>query len=104
MFASCSAANSDQMRAMRDGLGYFPTWRVATAPRAYATRETVLAALRDVAKRAATPAWRGLFRVGLSGDDVGAFGEVGVGGERAETSYWRIVKGDDGIWKTVEQR
>ncbi|MEK7414816.1 MAG: hypothetical protein AAB263_15990, partial [Planctomycetota bacterium] len=34
VFASCSASNPDQMRAMRDGLGYFPTWRVATAPRA----------------------------------------------------------------------
>jgi hypothetical protein len=103
IFASCSASNPDQMRAMRDGLGYFPTWRVATSPRAFATGFSVIAALRDVAARPARPAWRGLYRMGLSGDEVGAFGEVGVDGERAETTYWRLIQ-EAGQWKVVEQR
>jgi hypothetical protein len=103
IFASCSASNPDQMRAMRDGLGYFPTWRVATSPRAFATGFSVIAALRDVAARPAKPAWRGLYRMGLSGDEVGAFGEVGVDGERAETTYWRLIE-EGGRWKVVEQR
>jgi len=103
IFASCSASNPDQMRAMRDGLGYYPTWRVATSPRAFATGSSVLSALRDVAARPAKPAWRGLYRMGLSGDTVGAFGEVGIDGERAETTYWRLIQ-DGGAWKVVEQR
>jgi len=36
---------------------------------------------------------------------VGAFGEVGRDGERAETTYWRLVPDEAGrTWKTVEQR
>jgi hypothetical protein len=105
VFASCSAGNPDQMRAMRDGLGYFPTWRVATGPRAYATGFSVIAAITDVARKPAKPAWRGLYRMGTSGDTVGAFGEVGIDGERAETSYWRLIPDEkSGTWKTVEQR
>lgn len=105
VLASCSAGNPDQMRAMRDGLGYFPTWRVATGPRSLATGISVLAALTDVAARPAQPAWRGLYRMGLSGDAVAAFGEVGIAGERAETSYWRLVPDEDARrWRTVEQR
>lgn len=56
VFASCAAGNPDQMRAMRDGLGYFPTWRVATAARSYANGPTVLAALRATAARPSAPA------------------------------------------------
>lgn len=105
VFASCSAGNPDQMRAMRDGLGYFPTWRVATGPRAYATGFSVIAAITDVAQKPAKPAWRGLYRMGTSGDAVGAFGEVGIDGERAETTYWRLIFDEkSGAWKTVEQR
>lgn len=105
VLASCAASNPDQMRSMRDGLGYFPTWRVATGPRSYATGFSVLAALTDVASRPAKPAWRGLYRMGTSGDDVAAFGEVGVDGERAETTYWRLIPDQaTQTWKTVEQR
>jgi hypothetical protein len=106
IFASCSASNPDQMRAMRDGLGYYPTWRVATGPRAYATGVSILAALTDVASRPAAPAWRGYYRMGMTGDLVGAFGEVGRDGERAETTYWRLVEDQSSPsgWKTIEQR
>lgn len=105
ILASCAAGNPDQMRAMRDGLGYFPTWRVATGPRSYATGFSVIAAVADVARRPARPAWRGLYRMGTAGDAVAAFGEVGENGERAETTYWRLVWNESTRrWDTVEQR
>jgi hypothetical protein len=104
VFASCSAGNPNQMMAMRDGLGYYPTWRVATAARSFANAPTVLAALRATAARPAAPAWRGLFRLPAADGDVGCFGEVGVGGERATTLFYRVLRAADGSWKVEEQR
>jgi len=104
VFASCSAGNPNQMMAMRDGLGYYPTWRVATAARSFANGPTVLAALRATAARPAVPAWRGLFRLPAAEGDVGCFGEVGVGGERASTGFYRVLPATDGTWKVEEQR
>lgn len=104
VFAACAASNPDQMRSMRDGLGYFPTWRVATAARSYANALTVLAALRATAARPAAPAWRGLFRQPGQDADVGCFGEVGIGGERTEPQFFRIVRTAEGAWKVEEQR
>lgn len=102
VFASCAAGNPNQMLSMREGLGYYPTWRVATGNRAYANGLVVFAALRAVAARPASPAWRGLFRWASSAGEVSCFGEVGAGGERAETEFFNIVPTGDS-WK-VEKR
>lgn len=105
ILASCAEGSADQMRLMRDGLGYFPTWRVATGPRSAATGFSVIAAVTDLARKPARPAWRGLYRMGTAGDAVAAFGEIGEGGERAETTYWRLLYDEtERRWKTVEQR
>lgn len=103
VFASCAAGNPNQMAAMRDGLGYYPTWRVATGNRTYANALVVLAALHAVAQRPAAPAWRGLFRFAPAGGEVTCFGEVGAGGERADTDYFRIVE-EGGRWRVEEQK
>ncbi len=103
VFAACAGGGQGQMGAMRDGLGYFPTWRVATGDDASTTGLNVLAALQSIAGRPAKPSWRGMFRLRSGSTDVVSFGDVGEGGDRADTTFWRIVK-DDAGWKVEEQR
>lgn len=104
-FAACSGGVSQsQMLMMRDGLGYFPTWRVATGEDAAANGLTVLAALDDIAKRPSVPAYRARYMIRFRGDEITSFGEVGVGGERTSLVYWRIVQTDSGGWRIEEQR
>jgi hypothetical protein len=103
VLAACAGGGQGQMAAMRDGLGYFPTWRVATGDNASTTALNVLAALNAIAARPAQPSWRGMFRLRVGGQEIVSFGDVGEGGERAETSFWRIVQGEAG-WTVEEQR
>lgn len=103
VFAACAGGGQGQMGAMRDGLGYFPTWRVATGDDASTTALNVLAALHAIAGRPAKPSWRGMFRLRSGSTDVVSFGDVGEGGDRADTTFWRIVKDQSG-WKVEEQR
>jgi hypothetical protein len=44
-----------------------------------------------------------MFRLRVGGQEIVSFGDVGEGGERAETSFWRIVQGEAG-WTVEEQR
>jgi hypothetical protein len=90
VFASCSPHSQVQMRAMRDGLGYYPTWRVATGEFALATPASVVAAFAAVSARPARPAFRGIYRF-RTGEAVASFGEVGIDGERANLEYFRIL-------------
>ncbi len=87
VIASCSRGSPVQMSAMRDGLGYYPTWRVATAERSYATAQSVLAAFAGIADRPAGEPWRGIFRTGRDADLVGSLGEVGVDGAKGQMQY-----------------
>jgi hypothetical protein len=103
VFAACAGGGQGQMGAMRDGLGYFPTWRVATGDDASTTALNVLAALQAIAGRPAKPSWRGMFRLRSGSADIVSFGDVGEEGDRAETTFWRIVKGEAG-WTVEEQR
>lgn len=105
VFASCSSGHPDQMLAMRDGLGYWPTWRVAAGSRSYANGLVVLAALQVVARRPAQPAWRAIYRMsGAQRSDVACVGEVGEGGQRTEPDFFTLVRSADGSWKVEEQR
>jgi hypothetical protein len=103
VLAACANGGPWQMGAMRDGLGYYPTWRVATGNNASTTALNVLAALRAIAARPARPSWRGMFRLRSGSADVVSFGDVGEGGERGDTTFWRIVT-DAGGWRVEEQR
>ena len=103
VFAACAGGGQGQMGAMRDGLGYYPTWRVATGDDASTTALNVLAALHAIAGRPAKPPWRGMFRLRSGNSDIVSFGDVGEGGERGDTTFWRIVTGEAG-WTVEEQR
>jgi len=104
VFAACAGGGQSQMTEMRDGLGYWPTWRVASGDFAATTGLNVIAALAAVASRPPQPAWRGLFRLRLEGRECVSFGDVGIAGERAETNVFRIVRDEQGVWKLEEQR
>ena len=90
VIASCSKGSPVQMSAMRDGFGYYPTWRVATAERCYANAISVLAAFQGIADRTADTPFRGIFRMGREPDLIGSIGEVGVNGDKAGMDYFDI--------------
>jgi hypothetical protein len=90
VIASCSKGSPVQMSAMRDGFGYYPTWRVATAERCYASAVSVLAAFQGIADRTADAPFRGIFRMGREPEVVGSVGEVGVNGDKAGMDYFDI--------------
>jgi hypothetical protein len=102
LFASCSEQNANQMTAMRDGLGYYPTWKVAAGARTYMNGPVFLAAVQAVINRPAASTFRGIFRYGQTGDDVASIGEVGEDGERGQLTYWRVLKSASGF-TTTEQ-
>ncbi|MCK6487002.1 MAG: hypothetical protein L6R48_01455 [Planctomycetes bacterium] len=92
VIASCSAGSADQMAEMRDGLGYYPTWRVGTWSRSYANAISVIGAFEGIANRPAAPSWRGLFLTGRADGSPASLGEVGVGGERGNLVYVDLVE------------
>ncbi len=104
ILAACAdGVGAGQMPQMRDGLGYYPLWRVATGEGDSANILTVLAALDDVVKRPAAPAYRARYRIREGGEEVTSFGEIGEGSRGAAT-YWRIVRDDARGWRIEEQR
>jgi hypothetical protein len=105
IIASCSAGSAFQMEAMRDGLGYYPTWRVASGARTYADAASVLSAVEGVVARRADEPYRAVFRWRAE-LPVACFGEVGPDGERANLQYFRIVAdpADPKGWRVEEQR
>ena len=102
VIASCSKGSPVQMSAMRDGFGYYPTWRVATAERCYANAVSVLAAFQGIADRTADTPFRGIYRMGREPEVVGSIGEVGVNGDKAGMDYFDIGVADGAI--TVRER
>lgn len=92
VIASCSRGSPDQMVAMRDGLGYYPTWRVGTWSRSYANAVSVIGAFEGIANRPAAPSWRGLFLTGRADGTPASLGEVGAGGERGNLVYVDLVE------------
>ena len=102
VIASCARGSPVQMSAMRDGFGYYPTWRVATADRSYANALSVIAAFGAIADRPATTAWRGIFRMGREPEVVGSLGEVGEDGAKGGMLYFDL--GVDGNVLTVTER
>ena len=104
ILAACAnGIGPSQMPQMRDGLGYYPIWRVATGEGDSANILTVLAALDDVVKRPAAPAYRARYRIREGGEEVTSFGEVGEG-TRGAATYWRIVQDEVKGWRIEEQR
>ena len=98
--ASCARGAADQLVQMRDGLGYYPTWRVGTWPKSYASPESVLAAFAGICDRPAATPWRGLFLTGRADGTPASLGEVGKGGERGNLVYIdRIKHGDVVTWQ-----
>jgi hypothetical protein len=102
LFASCSEQNADQMSEMRDGLGYYPIWKVAAGSRNYMNGPVFLAALQAVINLPASSDFRGFFRFGASGDSVSSIGEVGENGLRGQLSYWRVIPNASGF-TTIKQ-
>jgi len=92
VIASCSKGSPVQMSAMRDGLGYYPTWRVATAERAYATAQSVTAAFAGIADRNDREPFRGIWRTGRDPEVVGSLGEVGIDGAKGGMQYFELTK------------
>ncbi len=91
VIASCSKGSPVQMSAMRDGLGYYPTWRVATAERSYATKTSVAAAFAGIAERTDRDSFRGIWRWGRDPDLVGSLGEVGIEGAKGGMQYFTLA-------------
>ena len=102
VIASCSKGSPVQMSAMRDGFGYYPTWRVATAENAYASAVSVIAAFRGIADRTAGTPFRGIYRYGREPEVVGSLGEVGVDGAKGGMTYYDL--GLDGGVIQVKER
>jgi hypothetical protein len=102
LFASCSEQNADQMSEMRDGLGYYPIWKVAAGSRNYMNGPVFIAALQAVIEMPASTNFRGFFRFGATGDTVSSIGEVGENGARGDLTYWRVVQSATGF-STVKQ-
>lgn len=90
VIASCSKGSPVQMSAMRDGLGYYPTWRVATAERAYATAISAITAFAGIADRPAGDTFRGIWHTGREPEVVGSVGEVGVDGAKGGMVYFDL--------------
>ena len=89
LFASCSIFSAEQMGEMRNGLGYYPTWRVAAGARVTMNLPVFLGALRGIMDLPAAPAFRGVYRFGNNVDFSGAVGEVGADGERGTpVNFW----------------
>jgi hypothetical protein len=83
LFASCSEGSADQIAEMRNGLGYYPTWRIAAGARVAMNIAVFLGALRGIMDLPAEQSYRGVYRFGTNNEFAAAFGEVGVDGERA---------------------
>jgi hypothetical protein len=100
VIASCSPGAPDQMQAMRNGLGYYPTWRVGTWSRSLASPQSVLGAFAGIANRPAKPAWRGLFLTARADGSPASLGEVGIDGERGNLTYIDLIRdGNNVTWK-----
>ena len=98
--ASCSRGNGMQMGEIREGLGYYPTWRVATGDRTYANGPTVLAALRAcIAEDARTP-YRALFRWGTGEDSPVSVAEAGRDGARGDLRHFSVTLTDGTVQVT----
>lgn len=102
VIASCSKGSPVQMSAMRDGFGYYPTWRVATAQNAYANAVSVIAAFRGIADRDAGTEFRGIYRYGREPEVVGSLGEVGVDGAKGGMLYYDLDV-DGGVIRVTER-
>lgn len=102
VIASCSKGSPVQMSAMRDGFGYYPTWRVATAENAYASAVSVIAAFHGIADRDAGTPFRGIYRYGRDPEVVGSLGEVGVDGAKGGMVYYDIGM-DDGVIRAKQR-
>jgi hypothetical protein len=100
LFGSCSAQNPDQMGIMRDGLGYYPIWKVAAGSRNLMNGAVFIAALNTIIDLPSTTPFRGFFRFTPSEQEVSSVGEVGVDGERAEVSKWTVEASAGGLTTT----
>ncbi len=97
LFGSCSAYNPDQMSIMRDGLGYYPTWKVAAGSRHLMNGAVFIGALRTIIDLPADTPFRGFFRFIPSEHEVSAVGEVGLDGKRADVSNWKVEVSPSGL-------
>lgn len=91
VIASCSRGSPVQMGEIRDGLGYYPTWRVATADRTYANALTVIAAFAGAVSNAEDPPFRGIYRWGKGEASPASIAEVGRDGARGNLRYYDIA-------------
>jgi hypothetical protein len=90
LFGSCSAQNPDQMSVMRDGLGYYPTWKVAGGSRNLMNGAVFLAAFSTIIDLPENTPFRGFFRFTPSEVEVSSVGEVGLDGKRGDVSKWTV--------------
>ncbi len=93
VIASCSRGSPVQMAEMRDGLGYYPVWRVATADRTYANAPSVIAAFMGVVAQDAETPFRGIYRWGKGEDSPASIAEAGRDGARGNMRYFTVSAG-----------
>lgn len=103
LFGSCSAHNPDQMSVMRDGLGYYPTWKVAGGSRNLMNGAVFLAAFSNIIDLPESTPFRGFFRFTPSEEEVSAVGEVGIDGKRGNVSKWTVAISPAGGLSVVQK-
>jgi len=102
VIASCARGSPVQMAEMRDGLGYYPVWRVATADRTYANAPSVIAAFMGVVAQDAETPFRGIYRWGKGEDAPASVAEAGRDGARGNLRYFTVSAGKDAF--LIEER
>jgi hypothetical protein len=103
ILASCSKGATVQMRSMRDGLGYYPAWRVCTGHRTYANVPTVVAASLGALSHRVEEGFRGSYRWNDNGVEAASTAEVGEGSKSGNLEVFRVsVK--DGRLEITPQR
>lgn len=98
---SCSPASDTQFLAFRDGLGYYPQWRVSAWER---TNQTIGSAIAALELALATPREQRLRAVVYHGEarDLASLGEVG---ERTATTWFQVdLVGDALRFSPVRRR
>ena len=97
---SCSRSSDRQFLAFRDGLGYYPTWRVSSWENTYQTALSGLGALSLILDRDSKDDFRAAVYHGEE-SRVASLGEIG---NRAATQFLAATIGSDGLVMTPVRR
>ena len=97
---SCSREADAQFTAFRDGLGYYPTWRVSSWERTY---QSAISGLSAVQLCLAQDGKKG-FRAAVFADEAQKVGSLAEVGQRVSTRYYSTVMTDGRFVLTPTRR